>query len=113
MPMPTSNQTQSVLRHVYNTTATITAVAIFFGLKPDLANAIAPAVHQIGEGVASIVAGVTALIPVATGVYAFISSGPLAGLLRMNANPEIEKVKAVPGTPTAALAATIPGNKVS
>lgn len=113
MNMPTTNQTQSVLRHVYNTTGTVTAVAIFFGLKPELANAIAPAVHQIGDGIALIIAGVTGLIPVATGVCAFISSGPMAGLLRMNANPEIEKVKAVPGTPTAALAATIPGSKVS
>ena len=113
MNLPTSDQVNSFLRHVYTSVGVGTTVTIFFGLDPNLAAKIAPAIHQIGDGVASIIAGITALIPVASGLYAAWTASPFSKLLGMQKNPEIQKVTAVPGTPTAALAAAIPGNKIT
>jgi hypothetical protein len=113
MNWPTGDQVNSALRHVYTTAGTATAVAIFFGLNPDLANQIAPAVHKIGDGISSVIAGVGMLIPVASGLYAAWSASPFSRLLSFKKNPEIAKVEAVPGTATAALADAIPGNKIT
>lgn len=113
MHWPTTDETNAALRHVYTAVGTGTAVLLIVGVSQGNVTAIGNAVHQIGSGIALIVAGVSALIPFVSGAYAALSSSPLAGLLKMQKNPEIEKVKVVPGTPTAALAAQIPGEKVT
>jgi len=113
MQLPTSDQVNSALRHVYTAAGTATAVLVMVGLKQGDATALGNAIHQIGDGVASIIAGVGALIPILAGFFAAWSASPFSKLIGMRNNPEIEKVKAVPGTPTAALAATIPGDKIT
>jgi hypothetical protein len=113
MQLPTSLQVNAGLGHVYASLGAATAVTVFFGLNPDLANTIAPAVHQIGDGISKIIAGVTALIPVGTAIYTMVKNSPYARLLQAKANPEIAQLQAVPGTATAALAEQIPGNKIT
>lgn len=113
MQWPTSDQTNSFLRHVYTATATAASVLVIVGLNQSNATALGNAVHQIGDGAASIIAGVGALIPIITGIYAAWTASPFSRLLYMKKNPEIAKVEAVPGTPTAAMADAIPGNKIT
>jgi len=109
----TSDQLHSALRHVYTATGTAMAVLTAVGLSQGDATTIGTAVHQIGDGISSIVAGVGALIPVISGLYAMASASRKNRLLALNADPQIKKVETVPGTPAAAEAATIPGAKVT
>ena len=113
MRWPTTDETNAALRHVYTGVAVATGTLVIVGLSQGNATAIGNAVHLIGSGVASIIAGISALIPIVSGIYAAVSASPLSGLLRMDKNPEIKQVVAVPGTATAALTATIPGDKIT
>lgn len=113
MRWPTVDETNAALRHVYTAVGVATATLVLVGMSQGNATAIGNAVHQIGSGIASIVAGVGALIPIVSGIYAALSASPLAGLLRMQKNPDIRQVIAVPGTPTAQLTKQIPGDKVT
>jgi len=113
MKLPTVGQTNAALRHVYSVLGTALTVLVLVGLKQGDATAIGNAVHQIGDGVGMIVAGVAALIPLVSGAYAYLSASPLARLLQMQKDPDIKQVIAVPGTPTAALTAAIPGDKIT
>jgi len=101
------------LRHVYTATAAATAAATIIGLSQGDATGIGTAVHQIGDGIASIVAGVTALIPIITAGYAAVSATRKNRMKDLNNDPQIAKVETVPGTEAAKEAATIPGNKVT
>lgn len=113
MRMPTSDEVNALLRHVYSSTATAISVLVLVGLSQGDATALGNAIHQIGDGIAKIVAGVAALIPIASGIYAAYTASPFARLLRAKANPEIAQVLVVPGTKTAALADSIPGDKIT
>lgn len=113
MNLPTSAQVNSALRHVYTAAGTGTAVLVLVGLSQGNATALGTAIHQIGDGVASIIAGVTALIPVASAIWAAWSASPFSRLLAMKKDTGIAKVIAVKGTPTGALADAIPGNKIT
>lgn len=113
MRWPTADETNAALRHVYTGVGVATATLVLVGLSQGDATTIGNAVHQIGSGVASIIAGVSALIPVVSGIYAALSASPISRLLQMQKNPEIKQVVAVPGTATAALTATIPGDKIT
>jgi len=113
MPIPTTDQINSFLRHVYTATATAVSVLAMVGLSQGDTTAIGDAVHKIGDGISSIVAGVGILVPVASGLWAAWSASPFSRLLSMKHNPEIAQVLAVPGTPTAKLADEIPGNKIT
>lgn len=110
---PTNDETNAALRHVYTAVGTATAVLVLVGMSQGDATTIGNAIHQIGSGVALIVAGVGALIPVVSGIFAALSASPLAALLRMQKNPDIKQVVAIPGTPTAKLTEQIPGDKVT
>jgi hypothetical protein len=113
MKMPTTDQINSFLRHVYTATATAVSVLAMVGLSQGDATALGDAVHKIGDGIASIVAGVGILIPIASGLYAAWSASPFSRLLWAKKNPEIAKVEAVPGTAMATLANSIPGDKIT
>jgi hypothetical protein len=113
MKMPTSDQIAAGLHHVYNTTGTTAAVLLFVGLSQGNSTALGVGVHQIGDGVASIAAGITTLIPVATALYAMWNNSPFSKLMNFKKNVQIQRVVAVPGTPMAALADAIPGNKIT
>ena len=111
--LPTAAETNSALRHVYTAIGAIVAVLVYIGLNPDVVNRLTAAVHQIGDGTAQVIAGVTALIPIVSAIFAAFSASPFARLLRMNNDPDVAQVKMVPGTVGAALADKIPGSKVS
>jgi hypothetical protein len=113
MQMPTSEQVHAGLSHVYSGVAGASAALIFIGMSQVDTNALSTGIHQIGDGVASIVAGVTTLIPVALGLYAAYQKSPLSKLLDFKKNKQIAQVLAVPGTPMAALADAIPGDKIT
>src|ERR1700677_4527421 len=109
MQLPTSDQVNSALRHVYTATASGITVAVLIGLSQGQATALGAAIHQIGDGVASIVAGVSALIPIVSAGYAAWSASPFSKLLSVSKNPEVQQV--VVSTP--ALANSLPANVVA
>ena len=111
--LPTADETNSVLRHVYTAVGTATAVLAVVGLSQGDASTIGLAVHKIGDGIVSIVAGVSMLVPVASALFAAWKVSPFARLLAMKRDPEIHQVIAVSGTATGALADAIPGDKIT
>lgn len=113
MNMPTEDQVHSVLRHVYTATGTAVSILVVIGLTQQDASSIGIAVKQIGDGIASIIAGISALIPIVSGAYAALSASRAARLRALNADPQIAKIDTVPGTDAAKEAAQIPGSKVT
>ena len=111
--LPTADETNSVLRHVYTAVGTATAVLAVVGLSQGDASTIGLAVHKIGDGVVSIVAGISMLVPVASALFAAWKVSPFSRLMAMRHDPEIHQVIAVAGTATGALAAAIPGDKIT
>lgn len=65
----------AALRHVYTATATGIAVLAIVGMSQGDQTALGTAVHQIGDGLASIVAGVTTIIPIVSALFASKSAG--------------------------------------
>jgi len=103
------DQVQSILRHVYTSAGTATAVLLAVGvISQGDATALANAVHQIGDGVSSIAAGVSALVPIGMGVWAAISASLGSRLQSIAKDPEVKQV--VVATP--AVADSVPSNKV-
>ena len=113
MNWPTSAEANAALRNVYSATAGGLAVAVGLGLTQGDATAIGNAVHAVGDGAALIIGGLSVLVPFITAGYAWVSSRPWARLKRMNDDPDVLKVIMKPGTPGAALADQIPGDKVA
>jgi hypothetical protein len=113
MNMPDQAQVQSILRHVYTALGTALSVAVAIGLSQGDATTIGSAVQQIGDGVSKIIAGISTLVPVAMSVWAAISASRKSRMAALNADPEIQHIKTVPGTDAAREAAQIPGNKVT
>lgn len=103
----------SALRHLYTATAAATAALTIAGMSQGDTTTIGVAVHQIGDGIASVIAGVTALTPIVMAAYSAWSGTRKARLIDMDKDPEIKKMEMVPNTAAAQEAATIPGNKVS
>jgi hypothetical protein len=103
----------SALRHVYTAAAAVTAALTIVGLSQGDATAIGVAVHQIGDGVASIVAGLSSLVPIIMAAYAAWSGTRKSRMIDLNKDPEIRKIDTVPGTEAHAEAASIPGSKVT
>ena len=60
----------AALRHVYTALGTGIAVLAVVGMSQGDQTALGTAVHQIGDGLASIVAGVTTLIPIISALFA-------------------------------------------
>jgi len=113
IPMLTSDQIHAGLTHVYGAVGTAGAVLVFVGLSQGDATALGHGVHQIGDGVASIAAGIATLIPVATALYAMWNNSPFSKLIDLKKNDQIKQVIAVAGTPLAAIADAIPGDKIT
>jgi len=113
LSMPTSDQVNSALRHVYTAVGVGTAVLVTVGLSQGTATALGLAVHQIGDGVASIIAGVGGLVAAGSGAYAAWTASPFSKLMDAKKNPQIQQLVAVAGTPLAAMADAIPGNKIT
>lgn len=103
------DQVNSGMRHVYTAVASVTATLVVVGLTTQGdATTISDAVHKIGDGVSSIVAGVTMLVPVASAVWAMVSASLGSRLKAVAADPEVKQI--VVATP--AVADAVPSNKV-
>jgi hypothetical protein len=113
MQMPTSDEINGALRHVYTAVGTASAVLVMVGMSQEDVSSLGRGIHQIGDGVASIVAGVGTLIPIVCAVYAAWQQSPFSKLMSFHNNKQIAQVLAVPGTPMAKLADEIPGNKIT
>ena len=80
------------LRHVYSITATAIATATIIGLSQGDATALGTAIHQIGDGIASIVAGITTLIPIASALFAAWSGNRVQQAARIAQMPGLKVV---------------------
>lgn len=105
-------QLDAALRHVYTGVGVLTSTLVVVGLAQGDASTIGVAVHKIGDGVASIVGGISMLVPLVSGAYAAISASRKSRMVAMNVDPQMQVLAAKPGTDAAAIADTIPGNKV-
>jgi hypothetical protein len=71
-----SDSTNAVLRHVYTALGTAVALLLYIGVSPDEQVKIVAAVHQIGDGFASIIGGLAVLVPIVTALYARWTAKP-------------------------------------
>jgi len=109
MRLPASDQVNAFLRHVYTALGSISATVVILGLLTQGdATKITNALHQIGDGFSSIIAGLSALIPVLSGLYASWTASRTSRLKAMAADPEVKQVVVA----TAAVADAVPSNKV-
>lgn len=108
-----SDQISAGLHHLYTAVGAAGAVLCYVGLSQGNETALGQGVHQIGDGITSIVAGITTLIPVATALYAMWKNSPFSKMMAAKQNKQIAQVITVAGTPLAAIAESIPGNKIT
>ena len=113
MALPDNDQVNSALRHVYTGVGVATATLVVVGLSQGDATTIGAAVHKIGDGAASIIMGISMLVPVVSGFYASWSASPMSKMLSFKKDPQIAQVVAIAGTPMGAIAASIPGDKIT
>lgn len=109
----TAEQVNAVLRHVYTASGTAISILAILGLSQGDATALGAAVHQIGDGIASIAAGIGSLVPIGMSIYAAWSASMKSKLKSLNANPEIVQITTVPGSDANKVASEIPGSKVT
>ncbi len=89
-----SQQTNAILRHVYTALGTAVALLIYMGVSPDDQAKIVAAVHQIGDGFASIVAGLAVLVPIGSAMFARWTAKPAQQIAAVNAMPDVQVVPA-------------------
>lgn len=108
-----SDVVKSFVAHIISGVAAATGMLLFIGISQGDVTALGASLQKIGDGVVSIAVGISAIIPLVGGIYGAIKQTTKFTLQKLDADPEIEKVKAVPGTETAKIAATISGSKVT
>ncbi len=99
MNAPTLSQVYAIGRHVATAVGSIAATLTVLNIMSTSDSAAtSAALDQIGVGVKSIIAGITALIPVVSALYATWSASPLAQMLsaskvtkeQINASPQMQ-----------------------
>ena len=88
--MLNNDQVHAILRHVYTAVAAGSAVLVMVGMSQGDVTALGEAVHKIGDGLASVWAGVSMLIPIASGLYAAYGQRPAAHVAAVAAMPGTE-----------------------
>lgn len=68
--IPTSDQVNAFMRHVYTALGTAGAIFLILGLSQSDLATINQAVQDIGDGLAKVAAGLTALVPILSALYA-------------------------------------------
>lgn len=106
---PSGDTINSGLRHIYTATGTTVAIFLLLGLSGSDGTTITNAVHKIGDGVASIAAGISMLIPVVSGIYAMLSTTLKSRLTAISKSPEVKQIV----VSTAAVADSVPSDKVT
>lgn len=106
-------QVTAFMRHVYTGVGVAVAVLGIVGLSQGDATAIGEAVQKIGDGLVSIASGISALVPIVSGIYAAYTASRRYRLKALNVDPQIQKIITTPGTSASAVADSIPGNKVT
>lgn len=83
---------QAFLRNIYAAVGSGLAVAVIIGLSQGDATALGNAIHQIGDGIASIASGISALIPILTGLYAAWTATRNSKLTSLAKDPQVVQV---------------------
>ena len=106
---PSGDQINSGLRHVYTSVASIVGTLAVVGVVTQGdATTISNAVHKIGECVSSIIAGVSALIPIVSAAYAMWSTSQRSRMVAIAKSPEVTQIVVT----SQGLANSIPNSKV-
>lgn len=109
----TSDSVSAFMRNVYAALAGCTGTLLVIGISQADIDTFTSAVHLIGEGLSSIVAGVAVMVPLVTGSIAAYKASRKGRLVAMDKDPEISIVKTVPGSSAEETAKEIPGKKVT
>ena len=88
----TSDQVHAFLRHSYTVLGSALGTAVVFAPSKGDATTINEPVHKIGDGAASIAAGISMLIPVVSRLYAAWTASRTRRPEAMNADPQIVQV---------------------
>lgn len=88
-----SAQANAFIRHVYSFLGGAMVVLGLAGIDTDTQAKILAAVHQIGDGLSSILAGVGVLVPIAVGLWARWTAKPAQQIAAVNAIPGVAVVK--------------------
>ncbi|HTR86197.1 MAG TPA: hypothetical protein VMI56_17065 [Reyranella sp.] len=86
--------TNAFIRHVYSFLGGAAALAGLAGVSPDTFASIVTAIHQIGDGVSSIMTGLGTLVPLAAGAYAAFTATRKQQIKTVNAMPDVQVVPA-------------------
>jgi hypothetical protein len=89
-----SAQANAFIRHLYSYLAGIVTVLGIAGVSPDVQQQIVTSVHQIGDGVTSILAGVGPLVVIVMGLIARWTAKPEQQKAAVNAMPDVQVVPA-------------------
>lgn len=93
MQTPTSAQVASFGRHVLTfAMGMVTFAAATHIATGDQAADATTAINQIGTGIASIIAGSTTLIGLASGLYAAWKASPFSQIVSVTKNPEVKQI---------------------
>ncbi len=90
--LPSTDTVNAVLRHVYTLTAGVIATLAIVGVSQGDQTAIGDAVHKIGDGIASIVAGLGILIPIVSAFFAGRSASPVKQAAAVAQTPGLKVV---------------------
>ena len=94
-------QFNSILRHVYTALGTASVMVVAFHFLPQgTVDTITAALHQIGDGAALVISGVSALVPVVSAVYASIAASTTSRTTAVSQEPDV-KVVVGPNAPVA------------
>jgi hypothetical protein len=95
MQMPNSDQVLAFGRHVVTfSMGAVTAGAALHIINGADQTSATNAITQISSGVASIVAGVSTLVAIASGVWSAFTASPLWQMLSVAKNPAVTKIVA-------------------
>jgi hypothetical protein len=101
-------QVNAFMRHVYTVLGSVLGTIVILGfVTQGDATGITNAIHQIGDGVASIAAGVAALVPIVSGIYAARSASLKSQVAAVQASPVAQVITSDPK-----LAQDVPGVQV-
>lgn len=111
-PLIEPAQVQSILRHIYTAAGAVTTMLVFLGWSQGDATAIGAAVHAIGDGIASVIAGASSLVMLITPIYAAWKRSRKQMVKDVDALPGVAGVITQPTREGVQLANAVPSNTV-
>ena len=90
--LPSVDSVNAILRHVYTLTAGVVATLAIVGVSQGDQTAIGDAVHKIGDGIASIIAGLGILVPIVSALFAAKSASKVSQAAAVATTPGLKVV---------------------